>query len=48
MQHWLSDNDLKSAREAKSLDRLTPEERDAWKKLWEEVRKLLDGTAPAK
>jgi serine/threonine protein kinase/tetratricopeptide (TPR) repeat protein len=48
MQHWLNDDDLKSVREAKSPDRLTQEERDAWKKLWGEVRKLLEETAPAK
>ena len=48
MQHWLKDDDLKSVRETKSLDTLPPQERDAWKKLWGEVRKLLDETAPAK
>jgi tetratricopeptide (TPR) repeat protein len=47
MQHWLGDSDLASVREPAALKRLSPEERDAWQKLWADVRALKDRTAPA-
>jgi tetratricopeptide (TPR) repeat protein len=46
MQHWLSDKDLESVRESKALAQLPMDERDAWNKLWREVRILRDQTAP--
>jgi tetratricopeptide (TPR) repeat protein len=43
MRHWLDDGDLVSVRDEQ---RLPVAERAAWKKLWDEVRKLRDETAP--
>jgi tetratricopeptide (TPR) repeat protein len=45
MRHWLADKDLTSVRQADAVDRLPPEERDAWNRLWADVRALRDGTA---
>ena len=44
---WLVDEDFASVHDPKSLERLPPEERAAWKKLWEEVRDLPDRSAAA-
>ena len=44
MQHWLVDTDLVSVREPAAVERLPPKERDAWKKLWADVRDLRDRT----
>ena len=46
MQLWLSDKDLASVRDPPAVERLPPDERDAWSKLWREVRLLCDQTAP--
>jgi tetratricopeptide (TPR) repeat protein len=42
MQNWLADKDLASVRESTALSRLPVEERDAWNKLWMEVRALRE------
>jgi tetratricopeptide (TPR) repeat protein len=41
MQHWLNDSDLSSVRDTKEMAALPHEEREAWKKLWNEARDLL-------
>jgi len=41
MQHWLNDSDLSRVRDAREMAALPHEEREAWKKLWSEVRDLL-------
>jgi hypothetical protein len=46
MQVWLADKDLDSVRQPTAVQRLSPDERDAWNKLWTEVRVLHDQTAP--
>jgi serine/threonine-protein kinase len=46
MQVWLADKDLDCVREPTSVDRLPADERDAWNRLWTEVRALRDQTAP--
>jgi hypothetical protein len=46
MQRWSEDKDLASVRDPKAVERLPPEERDAWKKIWTEVLALRDQTAP--
>jgi serine/threonine protein kinase/tetratricopeptide (TPR) repeat protein len=46
MQVWLGDKDLDSARQPAAVERLPPDERDAWNKLWADVRALRDQTAP--
>jgi serine/threonine protein kinase/tetratricopeptide (TPR) repeat protein len=46
MQHWLQDEDLASVREPASLAALPPDERDAWNKLWADVRDLHGRTSP--
>jgi serine/threonine-protein kinase len=46
MQHWLADKDLASVREPTAVAQLPPHERDAWNKLWTNVRALCDQTAP--
>lgn len=42
MVHWLDNTDLASVRD---IEKLPPDERDAWAKLWAAVRKLRDDTA---
>jgi len=46
MQHWLADKDLQSTHNPMAVEQLPPNERDAWKKLWADVRDLRDRTAP--
>jgi serine/threonine protein kinase/tetratricopeptide (TPR) repeat protein len=46
IQLWLGDADLTSVRDPTALEKLPPEEREAWRKLWAEVRELRDRTAP--
>ena len=46
MQIWLADKDLASVREPMLSERLPPDERDAWNRLWAEVRALSEQTAP--
>ncbi len=41
MKTWIEDADLATVRSPKDLERLAPEERGAWEKLWSEVRDLL-------
>jgi len=42
----LADADFASVREPTAVERLPPDERDAWNKLWTEVRALRDQTEP--
>ena len=44
--HWMEDKDLASVRDAASVSGLPADERDAWNKLWADVRDLRDSTAP--
>jgi hypothetical protein len=44
--HRLVDEDSISVRDPKTIERLPPAERDAWSKLWADVRELRDRTAP--
>ena len=46
MRHWLGDKDLASVRDPQAVERLPQEERDAWARLWADVRALRDATAP--
>jgi WD40 repeat protein len=46
MQHWLNDSDLSAVREPEQLKRLPNEESAAWERLWAEVKRLRDLTAP--
>jgi tetratricopeptide (TPR) repeat protein len=46
MQHWLQDEDLTTVREPASIAALPPDERDAWNKLWADVRDLRGRTSP--
>jgi serine/threonine-protein kinase len=46
MQIWLADNDFASVRDPSLVRRLPPVERDAWDRLWTQVRALRDQTAP--
>jgi tetratricopeptide (TPR) repeat protein len=45
MQHWLRDPDLASGRDPTAVERLPSDERDAWRKLWADVRELRDRSA---
>jgi hypothetical protein len=44
MEYWLVDKDLQSVRDPKAVERLPQEEREAWAKLWADVRALRDAT----
>ncbi|HKB34985.1 MAG TPA: tetratricopeptide repeat protein, partial [Gemmataceae bacterium] len=44
--YWLVDEDLQPARDPKVVERLPQDERDAWAKLWADVRDLRDRTRP--
>jgi tetratricopeptide (TPR) repeat protein/tRNA A-37 threonylcarbamoyl transferase component Bud32 len=46
MKHWLADTDLASTRDAAAVGMLPETERDAWKQLWGDVRRLQAATAP--
>ncbi len=37
LRRWQDDPDLAAVRDAAALDKLPPDERDDWKKLWAEV-----------
>jgi tetratricopeptide (TPR) repeat protein len=41
LRHWLGNPDLKGVRDAKELEALPHDEREAWQKLWSEVRELM-------
>jgi tetratricopeptide (TPR) repeat protein len=45
LDHWLVDEDFVSLRD-KAIEQLPPAEREAWSKLWADVRELRDRTAP--
>ena len=42
----LGDADWASVRDPTALEKLPPEEREAWRKLWADVRDLRDRSAP--
>ena len=46
MQLWLGDEDLASVRDPAGMDALPQDEREAWRKLWADVRELRDRSAP--
>jgi hypothetical protein len=46
LDHRLVDEDFVSVRDPRALERLPPAEREAWRKLWADVRELRDRTAP--
>jgi hypothetical protein len=46
MQKWLREVGWMPVRDAKALEALPPEERDAWNKFWVEVRELAARSAP--
>src|SRR5262245_62606575 len=46
MQSWLGHVEFASVRDPAEVERLPPEERDAWQKLWADTRDLRDRTAP--
>ncbi len=41
LEHWQRDTDLAGVRDADALQKLTADERDAWRKLWADVAELL-------
>ena len=45
LDHRLVDEDFVSVREPRALERLPSAEREAWGKLWADVRELRDRTA---
>ena len=45
MKTWIEDADFATVRSPKDLERLPPEERGAWEKLWSDVRDLLARSA---
>ncbi|HVC92096.1 MAG TPA: protein kinase [Pirellulales bacterium] len=47
MQRWLAEEELQSTRDPMVVEQLPPDQRDAWKKFWADVRELCDRTAPA-
>ncbi len=48
MTHWKQGADLASLRNPKALEKLPPDERDAWQKLWKDVDALLAKTREKK
>jgi tetratricopeptide (TPR) repeat protein len=46
VQLWFEDTDLASVRGPEAISRLPADERDAWNKIWADVRALRDQTAP--
>jgi tetratricopeptide (TPR) repeat protein len=48
LAHWQQDTDLTGVRDAAALEKLPVEERDAWRKLWEDVGALLKKTQAKK
>jgi tetratricopeptide (TPR) repeat protein len=46
MAHWLGDKYLASVRDPQAVERLPPEERAAWAKLWANVRELRYAASP--
>jgi serine/threonine protein kinase/tetratricopeptide (TPR) repeat protein len=48
MNHWKQDTDLTGVRDPKALEKLSPDERDAWQRLWKDVDALLAKTREKK
>jgi hypothetical protein len=48
LTHWQQDADLASVRDKDALARLPADERAAWRRLWAEVKHLLDHIQPSK
>ncbi len=48
LSHWKQDADLAGVRDPKTLEKLPPDERDAWEKLWKDVDALLAKTQEKK
>ena len=48
LTHWKQDTDLTGVRDPKALEKLPPDERDAWQKLWQDVDALLAKTQEKK
>src|SRR5262249_11680108 len=46
MEWWLGDADWASVRDPTALEKLPPDEREAWRKLWADARELHDRSAP--
>jgi hypothetical protein len=42
LQHWLDDADVKGVRDNRYMANLRTEEREAWLRLWGDVRELLE------
>jgi serine/threonine protein kinase len=45
-QWWLGESDFASVRDPTAVESLAPDEREAWRKLWADVRELRDRSAP--
>ena len=48
MTHWQQDTDLAGVRDPKAPEKLPPDERDAWQKLWQDIDALLAKTREKK
>jgi tetratricopeptide (TPR) repeat protein len=48
MKHWQTDDDLAGVRDRDALDKLPEAERDAWRKLWDDVAAVLAKAGDAK
>jgi hypothetical protein len=48
LAHWQEDTDLASVRDKAALDKLPEDERQHWRKLWEDVAALLKKVEPQK
>jgi eukaryotic-like serine/threonine-protein kinase len=48
MKHWQTDPDLAGVRDKDALDKLPEAERDAWRKLWDDVAAVLAKAGDAK
>jgi len=46
MRHWLGDPELSSGRDPTAVESLPPDDREAWRKLWANVRELRDHSTP--
>ncbi len=48
LKHWQEDTDLAGVRDKDALEKLPADERDAWRKLWQDVAELLKKAGDAK
>jgi len=48
LKHWQRDTDLAAVRDMEALKKLSPEEQEAWRKLWADVAELLKKASNAK